>query len=244
MNVKVCVLKTDGTNCDAETVFAFKQAGAQVDLVTLYQLKQKKELLHRYNILALPGGFSYGDDIASGKLFALELLLFLKDELQKFVEDKKLIMGICNGFQILVKMGLLPFHTLEQQQVTLTDNLSGKFECRWVDMVVQKSNCVFTKSLEGKTITLPIAHAEGRFFTDELVAQQVLEQQMVPLTYEGLNPNGSLNNIAGLCDASGRVFGLMPHPERFIKKEHLPQWRRNNVIPWGNSFFKDAVNYF
>lgn len=239
---KVCVIKTDGTNCDAETVYAFQKVGAAVDLVIMYQLRQQPTLLKEYDILVLPGGFSYGDDVASGKIFAIELLSFLKDAVQEFVAAGKLVIGICNGFQVLVRSGLLPFKTLGKAETTLTHNNSGKFECRWVQMVVEESPCLFTKGLEGQVIKLPIAHAEGKFLADQIVLEKVEVARLIPLRYVE-NPNGSLHAIAGMCDSTGRIFGLMPHPERFVDEWSAPDWRSKQQKPWGLTFFENAVAF-
>ena len=158
---KVCVLRTAGTNCDKETAFAFAKAGAEADLVHVNSLVSATIDLHEYSILAFPGGFSYGDDIASGKVFANELRCKLGEELKEFVKDGKLIIGICNGFQILVKSGLLPGNDLLKQETSLIINDSGKFESRWAYLKT-KNNCVWTKSLP-KVIYLPVAHGEGKF---------------------------------------------------------------------------------
>jgi len=248
---KVCVLKTDGTNCDAEAVYAFQKVGATVDVLTMYHLRRNPQLLNKYDVLALPGGFSYGDDIASGKIFAVELLSFLKKSIETFVAEGKRVIGICNGFQILVRSGLLPFRSLGNPKATLMSNCSGSFECRWVTMHVEKSDCIFTRGFEGCTITLPVAHAEGNFFASKETIQTIEQQNLAVLRYSTIsgptqkypdNPNNSVNAIAGICDTTGNIFGLMPHPERFIKKEHHPNWRRKKSEPIGLEFFKNAVS--
>ncbi len=249
---RVCILKTDGTNCDQETAYAFEQAGGNAQIVLINQLHTRQVQLKDFDILAIPGGFSYGDDIASGKVFAIELLSFLKDELLEFVSQKKLIIGICNGFQVLVRTGLLPFKELGTISVALTDNVSGKFECRWVNMKVEKSPCVFTQGLIGQEITFQSAHAEGNFFADNTTIKKIEEHGLVVLRYalNGVatqeypaNPNGALHAIAGMCDATGRIFGLMPHPERFITAQQYPNWRRTKMEPYGLSIFKNAIYY-
>ena len=244
MKPKICILKTDGTNCDQETKFAFEKAGGQADIILLNHLKKNSSLLHEYHILVIAGGFSYGDDVASGVILATELLVHLKKEIQQFIAQKKLIIGICNGFQVLVRTGLLPTSTMEMQNVALIENDSGHFECRWVDMVVEKSPCVFTKSLEGQTISLQVAHAEGKCFMPAKVLSGCKEQQLIPLRYTSkTNPNGALDNIAGLCDQTGRIFGLMPHPERFVNTYQHPNWRREETKPIGLTIFENAVTY-
>lgn len=252
MKPRVCILKTDGTNCDQETAHAFELAGADVQTILLTQLFEKKELLNEFQILAIPGGFSYGDDIASGKIFALELMLFLQEQLHEFIQKGKLIIGICNGFQVLVRAQLLPCVGTVQQQATLITNDSGKFECRWVSLKVEQSNCVFTQGLADQSLMLPVAHAEGKFFAHEAELKQLEENNLIALRYAQddsatqqypANPNGSLHAIAGICDVSGRVFGLMPHPERFVYDYQYPLRTRQKVDPMGRMIFSNAVNY-
>jgi phosphoribosylformylglycinamidine synthase I len=253
MKPRVCILKTDGTNCDQETSYAFAKAGGAVTIVSLNQLKAGRVHLSSFEILAIPGGFSYGDDIASGKIFAFELYSFLKDQLQEFVSNGNLIIGICNGFQVLIQLGLLPCNTIGTKQATLTDNDSGKFECRWVHMIVEKGPCVFTKDLEGSEIMLQMAHGEGKFVANQILLDNLEQDQLVVLRYSDRakatqqyphNPNGSLNAIAGICDITGRIFGLMPHPERYVEHYHYPNWRRQlDIKPHGFSFFKNAILY-
>lgn len=252
MKPRVCILKTDGTNCDQETAHAFSLAGADTQIVLLTELLQKKHQLNDFQVLALPGGFSYGDDIASGKLFALELELFLKEQLQQFIAQKKAIIGICNGFQVLVRAKLLPQIASESQQATLAWNASGKFECRWVSLKIEKSNCIFTRGLEDTILELPVAHAEGRFYCEDDARSYMELNKLIPLRYaqDGratseypANPNGSLDAIAGACDETGLVFGLMPHPERFVYAHQYPHRTRTAVEPMGRMIFQNAVSY-
>ena len=252
MKPKVCVLKTDGINCDQETVHAFNVAGGHAEIVLLNQLRAQKNLLDKFQILVIPGGFSYGDDIASGKILALELMLFLQEQLQEFVDQRKLIIGICNGFQVLVRAQLLPQVSKKQQQATLLTNDSGKFECRWVNLKVEKSNCIFTQGLADSSITLPVAHAEGKFFAETQELNQIESKHLVALRYAHddmaieeypYNPNGSLHGIAGVADSSGRVFGLMPHPERFIYDYQHPRRTKSDADPVGLKIFENAVSY-
>jgi phosphoribosylformylglycinamidine synthase len=243
--VRVCVLRTDGTNCDVETAYAFTLAGAHAEYVHVNELASSSRKLEEFQILALPGGFSYGDDVRSGKILAVELESRLRDQIQQFVSSGKLVIGICNGFQVLVQMGLLPFGTVGHQQVTLTDNDSKRFECRWVRMETVASPCVFTRELPER-IELPVAHGEGKVFAPSETIAKIEAAGLVPLRYEdGQNPNGSMNAIAGLTDPTGRILGLMPHPERFINKQQHPNWRRgesNREIPDGLWFFRNAVS--
>lgn len=251
MKPQVCVLRTDGTNCDEETAHAFDKAGGESRLVHVNELRCGARRLRSYQILAIPGGFSYGDDIASGKILAVELVSYLRNELEEFIARPNLVIGICNGFQVLVRTGLLPFRHLGDMQTTLTTNDSGHFECRWVSMVVEPSPCVFTKELE-RPIELQVAHGEGKFYADNETLAEIEEGSLVVLRYaeEGkatqrypANPNGSLAGIAGICDPTGRIFGLMPHPERFVEVTQHPNWRRSHEKPYGLSFFQNAVSY-
>ncbi len=254
---RVAVLKTDGVNCDAETLYAFNQFGpqaAQAELVHVNQLRAGSANLADYDILALAGGFSYGDDIASGRVLANELTSHLREQLQTFVDrPDTLVIGICNGFQVLVRTGLLPFRELGRMSVTLAHNASGRFECRPVKMVVEQgSPCVFTRHFN-REIELPVAHGEGRFDALPGVIQEIEERHLVVLRYSRAgaptmefphNPNGSTSAIAGICDPTGRILGLMPHPERLLEERQHPNWRRQEgVIPYGKVFFANAIRY-
>lgn len=255
-NVKVIVLRTAGTNCDKETAFAFEQAGGTCELVHINELANKEKSLSGCQILAIPGGFTYGDDIASGKILANELKFKLEDQLQNFIDEGRLIIGICNGFQILVKAGLLPnlsgdFQTIE---ATLTLNDSARFEDRWVYLKKVKGRCVWTEGLED-IIQLPVAHGEGKFIPrDRNILKQLKEDGLIVLEYVDekgdrkgypYNPNGSIENIAGICDRSGRIFGLMPHPERHISYLQNPRWTRMKPVGAGDglAMFKNGVRF-
>ena len=257
-NIKTLVLRTAGTNCDKETLYAFKLAGSQVDLLHVNELIKKKEILKEYHIFVIPGGFSYGDDIASGKVLANEIKFNLKDRLSKFVMDGKLVLGICNGFQVLVKMGFLPnidnkFNKIES---TLSLNNSGKFDVRWVYLKKENnSKCIWTKNLP-ETIYLPIAHAEGKFIPKNNNVLKILHNNQHIVFYYSdkngnkdfeFNPNGSIDNIAGICDSTGRILGMMPHPERHITYLQHPNWRRENIrnksMGIGLEIFKTGVNF-
>ena len=251
MVIKVLMLRAPGTNCDAETVFAFQQAGAAVTSVHVNQLIRREQLLSDYQIMVIPGGFTYGDDIGAGKVLANELKLNLGEDITRLIDAGGLILGICNGFQVLVKAGILPeISNWGSPMLTLANNDSGKFECRWVHLWVNKgSSCVFTKGIE--SMYLPVAHGEGKIVTDS----EVLPELNVVLRYTDErgnseagyphNPNGSAANIAGICDASGRVFALMPHPERYIRGTQHPQWTRQGARDYGDGFqvFLNAVRW-
>lgn len=249
--VKVLMLRAPGANCDAEAVFAFERAGAAVSSVHVNRLIRREQRLSEYQIMVIPGGFTYGDDIAAGKVLANELKLKLGEDIMRFIETGGLILGICNGFQVLVKAGFLPEPSGEgSPRMTLAANDSGKFECRWIHMVVNKANpCVFTRGID--RLYLPVAHGEGKV----VVVPEVLPRLNVVLRYideQGddeagypHNPNGSADNIAGICDASGRIFALMPHPERHVLGTQHPRWTRQGAKEDGDGFqiFVNAVEW-
>lgn len=252
---RVLVLRAPGTNCDQETAFAFEQAGAKADLIHVNRLLENPSIPNDYQILCVPGGFSYGDDVAAGRILANQLQHHLSQTLAEFKASQKLILGICNGFQVLIKSGVLLPDDGQGAQATLTWNESGKFEDRWVQLAVHGNNCVFLQGIE--RLDLPVAHAEGKFVVRSEANLSTLEQagQLV-LRYAGQsangqvpypeNPNGSQADVAGLCDESGRVFGLMPHPERNIDPTHHPQWTRRGLRDAGDGIkvFQNAVRYF
>ena len=252
---QVCVLKTDGINCDEETVNAFATAGGRPKTVHVNELRAGEESLRNYQILAIPGGFSYGDDIVSGKILALELHSYLGDQINEFVQRQKgLVLGVCNGFQVLVRTGLLPFGTMGEIQATLSHNDSGYFECRWINLKVENgSACAFLDGMSG-VVSYQVAHGEGKFFARQPELDRVETERLVVFRYcdvlgnptqeYPLNPNGSLNAIAGITDSTGRILGLMPHPERFIRPTQHPNWRRMpNLEPQGLPLFEKMVEF-
>lgn len=279
MKPKVLILRTAGTNCDKETEFAFSLAGAQTHLYHVNHVKEKNDL-NSYQIIAIPGGFSYGDDLGAGKILSLELLLWFKDQLKEFIAKGGLIIGICNGFQVLVKTGILP-DTNFKQIVTLDCNDSGRFEDRWVYLQIADSRVrslpagdkqiaddkrqkaegegkikrpenVWVKDLP-EIINLPVAHGEGKFYAEKDILDRIENRGQVALRYVNLrgkpggypfNPNGSLNDIAGITDRTGKVLGLMPHPERFMFKHQWPYWKETELMPFGLQIFKNGVEYF
>ena len=257
---KAIILRTAGTNCDYETRYALEKAGADVDLVHVNQLVKDKGLLSSYHIFVLPGGFTYGDDIAAGKVLANQLRHHLLDELTRFVDDGKLVIGICNGFQVLIKMGLLPGINGTQpsfneyrQEFTLTYNDSNKFEDRWVYLKSFSDKSVFID--KDCLLYVPIAHAEGKFVAgDGGELENLGKSGQIIFKYVDKdgnianypwNPNGSLENIAGICDSTGRVLGMMPHPERYIEPTQHPRWTREGLKTEGDgiAIFRNAVNY-
>ena len=252
MKPRALVLRAAGTNCDRETAHALELAGAEPARVHINRIAERRELLDEYRILVIPGGFTYGDDVAAGKILANEMTTRLAEPLHRFVERGSLVLGICNGFQVLLKTGLLPGWHEEVPSLTLTDNAAGRFEDRWVTMLPASPQCVFTQGM-ADPIYLPIAHAEGRFTASTPDMLDRLEQQgQVAFRYVAAgggppaypeNPNGSDRDIAGICDPTGRVMGLMPHPERHVHPTHHPQWTRRGPAPEGEglAIFRNAV---
>ena len=262
MKPRVLVLTGYGINCDYETEYAFNmpRVGGRAERVHVNDLidsRGNSTPLSKYDILAIPGGFSYGDDIAGGKVLANKLHHHLRDQLAEFIENNKLIIAICNGFQALVKMGLLPAlgRRYAEQQVTLTYNDSNKFEDRWVYLAANpKSHCIFTKGLD--RIYLPVRHGEGKLVArDPDMLRELHRHGNVVLQYvdeEGNvgdyphNPNGSEDGIAGLCDPTGRIFGLMPHPEAYLFQTNHPRWTRRpheGEDGDGIQLFRNAYDY-
>ncbi len=259
MKPKTLILRTAGTNCDVETVYAFELAGAETERVHINRILQNPSLIDSYQLLALPGGFSYGDDIAAGKILANQIVNHLGDTLQRFVAAGKPVIGICNGFQVLVKTNLLPGPLAGRagQTSTLAHNDSGRFTDRWVNLAPRHSKCVWTEGLSD-TLQLPIAHGEGKFIpADEGVRKALWANEQVALTYTRAdgspadesfpdNPNGSIDDIAGVCDPTGLVFGLMPHPERYVDALQHPAWTSQRSLPpegSGLQIFRNAVRH-
>lgn len=254
---RVLILRAPGTNCDQESAFAFQQAGAQAEFVHILALLEDARMVSESQILCFPGGFSYGDDVGSGKILATQLRHHLRDVLEEFKAAGKLVLGICNGFQILIKSGVLLADVADAElAATLTLNDSGKFEDRWVQLNVTSDKCVFLNGIE--QMYLPVAHAEGKFVPRDAATLAALEQNgQVVLRYARLDgqggevpypdcPNGSFGAIAGVCDPTGRVFGLMPHPERHIDPTQHPRWTREPARERGDGWklFENAVKYF
>jgi phosphoribosylformylglycinamidine synthase len=235
---KVLVLRAPGTNCDQETAHAWRLAGAEPEVFHFHRLLDNASLLGDYQVLTFPGGFSYGDDLGAGRVWSARIHLKLADTLREFVEKGGLVLGICNGFQVLVASGLLPAGARKDMTPTasLSYNISGQYEARWVDLKATPGNCVFLRGIE--RISMPSAHGEGRFLTATTAELDSLEANgQVVLKYVDsvsgqpteaypANPNGSPRGVAGVCDPTGRVLGLMPHPERFVSPLHHPNWTR------------------
>lgn len=270
MKPTALILRTAGTNCDVETAHAFEAAGARAEPLHINRLLREPGLLGRYELLAIPGGFSYGDDIAAGRILANQIAHHLADALQQFVDSGRPVIGICNGFQVLVKTHLLPGTPAPAggaqrgQTCTLTHNDGGRFIDRWVHLAVRPGKCVWTKDLAAgdgdapALLELPIAHGEGKFVPgSESIRRALWDNGQVALTYAAAdgapaggvspaNPNGSTDDVAGLCDATGLVFGLMPHPERYVDPQQHPAWSRTKPLPAegaGLAIFRSAVRY-
>jgi len=247
---RALILRGPGTNCDHETAHAFERAGGVSRRVHVRSLAERPAVLDDFQIFCIPGGFSYGDDIASGRILALELSQRLGDALRRFHDRGGLILGICNGFQVLLQTGLLlPAAADGSLQATLAHNDSGQFVDCWVNLETTPGNCVFLRGLS--RFELPVAHAEGRFATvsDDFLDRLDTGGQLV-LRYanneagQPTNPNGSARNVAGACDASGRILGLMPHPERFIEATQHPAWSGRldpEAAGAGLALFKNAL---
>jgi phosphoribosylformylglycinamidine synthase len=251
---RVIVLRAPGTNCDVETAFAFEHCGARADRIHLFRLLERPDLLREFQVLCIPGGFSYGDDVGAGAIFGSQIRSRLSEALRAFLEADKLALGICNGFQVLMRSGILPGGTEHwpprdgtRPEATLTWNDNGRYTARWVGLSTAGSSSVFLKGIDG--IELPVAHAEGKIVVrDEAVVRGWRERRQIALYYRpDDNPNGSTDDIAGLCDPTGRVLGLMPHPERHIHATQHPRWTRRGLAPEegeGMKVFRNAVEYF
>jgi phosphoribosylformylglycinamidine synthase I len=252
---KAIVLRAAGVNCDLETGHALELAGASTQRIHINRIMENPSCLEDCQILVFPGGFSYGDDVAAGKILANQVIHHLREVLTKFIGDGKLVLGICNGFQVLIKTGFLPgLEGGDRLSVTLTDNDSGKYEDRWVYLQPGTDRCVFVDP--SRRIYLPVAHGEGKIVTrDPAVLEKLRQDGHVAFRYvdaegrEGpfpVNPNGSADSIAGLTDSTGRVLGLMPHPERFVRRTQHPHWTRlekSDGAGDGLMIFRRAVQY-
>ncbi|HEY0755371.1 MAG TPA: phosphoribosylformylglycinamidine cyclo-ligase [Ktedonobacteraceae bacterium] len=268
-SARALVLRAPGINRDQDLAHACRLAGFEVDLVHINQLIKQPASLLEYHLLGIPGGFSYGDDLGAGTLLAKNITVHLAKEVQQFVDEGRLVLGICNGFQTLVRANLLPgmeAHSANAPVATLTDNASAQFECRWVSVMPQTGPCIFTRNITGP-IEMPVAHGEGQFVLADqaqLLYLQASGQAALVYTIDArsatpsptaptlaeqavaypANPNGSLGNIAGVCNARGTVFGLMPHPENFVHAIQHPRRRDGTEGPGdGLLLFKNAYQY-
>jgi len=257
---RVLILRAPGTNCDAETAHAFQLAGGRPEVWHLNRLLSEPHSATDFQVLCLPGGFSYGDDLAAGRIFANQIRHHLADALRAFHNAGGLILGICNGFQVLIKSGLLDTVDTTGPAATLAWNDSGRFSARWVCLRVESSRSVFLSGID--QMFLPIAHAEGKFVAlDEPTLDRLEQAGQLVLRYRpagesatdgaadvpAYNPNGAMRDVAGMCDATGRVLGMMPHPERFVDPTQHPWWTRLSQLSEegeGLPLFRNAVRYF
>lgn len=232
---RALVLRSAGTNCEDETCRALTLAGASTDLLHFRRLVADPGRLTDYRMLVIPGGFSFGDDIAAGRVWGAELRAHLAREMRGFVDGGGLVLGVCNGFQVILEAGLFePDRRPEERSIALYENASNHYECRWIHLETQDTVCPWL--VPGERLPVPVAHAEGRFVVrDESTLKRLIEGRQVALTYVNedgsppeypADPNGSVHHIAGICDPTGRVLGLMPHPERNITPLNHPQWTR------------------
>ena len=248
---RVIVLRAPGSNCDEETAFAWEKAGAVAETWHVGRILESPEALDQFQVLTIPGGFSYGDDLGAGRIFATRLGIVLDDALRRLHDRGGLVLGICNGFQVLVRAGLLPGGA-KRSAATLTFNDSGHFESRWVRLAPTPGLSPFLA--DGQQIELPVAHGEGKFVVADAAAFDEASQVVLRYVDEHgtatqdypANPNGSPSAVAGVCDPSGRIFGLMPHPERHIDRLHHPRWTRGGGSDEGDGLriFRNAVANF
>jgi phosphoribosylformylglycinamidine synthase I len=252
-------MRVGGTNRDADAARALENLGVNVEVLHLNDVLRRRNLI-TYQGLVFPGGFAYGDYVRAGAIWGKRMLAFMKEDLRRFVEARKPILGICNGFQVLVEAGLLPGYDLllEEPRATLANNASARFECRWVYLKKNPdSNCIFTKEMP-EIARFPVAHSEGRFIAaSPEILNKIVEGNQIALQYvtnRGTlsnlsypsNPNGSALDIAGICDPSGTIFGLMPHPEDAFFGYQMPEWtmeRRFNTYGDGYGIFKSMIDY-
>lgn len=254
MRPKALILFASGTNRDRDVAEALTLAGAEPEIVPLNVLRAGLRRWRDYQLLVLPGGFSYADALGAGRLLAVDMQAYFADEIGAFVEAGKPIIGICNGFQALVKAGVLPGGEVKESEATLTFNASGHFECRWVTLRPASQRCVWTRGLTD-FIECPVAHGEGNFQVSQpAILERLIAQDQVALRYvfpdgspaQGrypANPNGSALDIAGVCNPAGNVLGLMPHPENHIHDWQHPQWTRGLARGSGLTLFRNGVKY-
>lgn len=263
MKTKALVISGNGTNCEMETAYACRYAGATTDIVHLSDILNGNYKISYYQFLSLAGGFLDGDDLGSAQIESIRLKYArikgtgptLLEEIISFINNGGLILGVCNGFQTLVKAGLLPGNPIGARRVSITFNASVRFEDRWVRLVInKKSPCIFTKGLDH--LDLPVRHGEGNFVTDTPdTLREIMEGNLATLFYADKNgyptmtypdnPNGSVKAVAGICDSTGRIFGLMPHPEAYSHATNHPSWTRGSLPERGQgmAIFDNATKF-
>lgn len=264
---RALILTGYGINCDEETQFAFELSRADATIVHINDIIENKAILRNYQIFVFPGGFSYGDDTGSGKALANKIKNNLIDEMQEFIQRDTLMLGICNGFQVMVNLGIVPAlkNSIGTVEVSLEHNSTFRFQCRWIDLTInQQSQCVFTKGIS--KLHIPVAHGEGNFIAPKDALEMLMANNQIVMQYikpDGTlangefpyNPNGSMIDIAAICDSTGRIMGMMPHPERHVFFMQRDDWtylkeiakRNNEPIPEfgeGLQIFINAVRYF
>jgi phosphoribosylformylglycinamidine synthase I len=264
MKPKVIVFSGYGINSEEETLYAFVQAGAEGEIVHINDVIDGKKNLEDYQIMAFPGGFAYGDDTGSGNAYANKMRDNLWEEVSKFIAQDKLVVGICNGCQILANLGLIPGFEYGEREIGMMHNASARFECRWTNLKATSSKCVWTRGID--IMRTPVAHGEGRFYMEDETLQKLIADDQIAFRYIDengqfpggefpANPNGAIYDVAAICDPTGRIMGIMPHPERnlfFYNQDNWPQIAENlrregKELPKegeGMQMFRNAVEYF